>query len=60
MTVKTGSGGVVLVVVVVVSGADVVVVDVRPGPEYAGGHLPGALHIPLEELADRLASFGHS
>jgi DNA-binding transcriptional ArsR family regulator len=34
---------------------DVVVIDVRPGPEFAGGHLPGALHIPLEELADRLA-----
>lgn len=34
---------------------DVVVLDVRPDPEYAGGHLPGAIHIPLEELADRLA-----
>jgi rhodanese-related sulfurtransferase/DNA-binding transcriptional ArsR family regulator len=32
-----------------------VILDVRPGPEYAGGHLPGAVHIPLEELADRLA-----
>lgn len=36
-------------------GGDVVVLDVRPGAEYAGGHLPGALHIPLEELADRIA-----
>jgi len=34
---------------------DAVVLDVRPGPEYAGGHLPGAIHIPLEELADRLS-----
>ncbi|HEU4511844.1 MAG TPA: metalloregulator ArsR/SmtB family transcription factor [Nocardioidaceae bacterium] len=34
---------------------DVVLLDVRPEPEYVGGHLPGALHIPLEELADRLA-----
>lgn len=34
---------------------DAVVLDVRPAPEYAGGHLPGAIHIPLEELADRLA-----
>jgi rhodanese-related sulfurtransferase/DNA-binding HxlR family transcriptional regulator len=34
---------------------DVVVLDVRPDPEYAGGHLPGAVHVPLEELADRLA-----
>ena len=33
---------------------DAVVLDVRPGPEYAGGHLPGAIHIPLGELADRL------
>lgn len=34
---------------------DVVVLDVRPTPEYAAGHLPGAVHIPLEQLADRLA-----
>ncbi|WP_136706616.1 metalloregulator ArsR/SmtB family transcription factor [Agromyces sp. H66] len=34
---------------------DAVILDVRPGPEYAGGHLPGATHIPLEELADRLS-----
>ncbi len=34
---------------------DTVVLDVRPDPEYAGGHLPGAWHIPLEELASRLA-----
>ena len=34
---------------------DVVVLDVRPGPEYAAGHLPGAVHIPLEELEHRLA-----
>jgi rhodanese-related sulfurtransferase/DNA-binding transcriptional ArsR family regulator len=32
-----------------------VILDVRPTQEYAGGHLPGAVHIPLEELADRLA-----
>lgn len=34
---------------------DVVVLDVRPEVEYVGGHLPGALHVPLEELSDRLA-----
>ena len=34
---------------------DAVLLDVRPRSEYVGGHLPGALHIPLEELADRLA-----
>ncbi|MFC5997851.1 ArsR/SmtB family transcription factor [Quadrisphaera sp. GCM10027208] len=34
---------------------DAVLLDVRPEVEYAAGHLPGALGIPLEQLADRLA-----
>lgn len=34
---------------------DVVVLDVRPEAEYAAGRLPGALHVPLSELASRLA-----
>lgn len=34
---------------------DTVVLDVRPRQEYAAGHLPGSVHIPVEELADRLA-----
>lgn len=34
---------------------EVTVVDVRPREEYAGGHLPGALSVPLDELAERLA-----
>jgi rhodanese-related sulfurtransferase len=33
---------------------DVVILDVRPRAEYAAGHLPGALSIPVDELADRL------
>ncbi|HUU46869.1 MAG TPA: metalloregulator ArsR/SmtB family transcription factor [Acidobacteriota bacterium] len=33
---------------------DVVVLDVRSGPEYAAGHIPNAQSIPLNELADRL------
>ncbi len=33
----------------------VVVLDVRPGDEYAAGHLPGALSIPLDELAERIS-----
>ena len=33
----------------------IVVLDVRPGDEYAAGHLPGAVSIPLDELASRLA-----
>ncbi len=34
---------------------DVVLLDVRPEAEYAAAHLPGALHIPLDELVDRLS-----
>jgi len=33
----------------------VTVLDVRPAEEYAAGHIPGAVSIPLEQLADRLA-----
>jgi rhodanese-related sulfurtransferase len=33
---------------------DVVVLDVRPGDEYAAGHIPGAISMPLEELDRRL------
>lgn len=36
------------------SGA-VTVLDVRPAEEYAAGHIPGAVGIPLDELPDRLA-----
>lgn len=32
----------------------VTVLDVRPADEFASGHLPGALNIPLAELARRL------
>ena len=31
------------------------VVDVRTSAEFAGGHIEGALNIPLDELAGRLA-----
>ena len=33
---------------------EVLVLDVRPAEEYAAGHIPGALSIPLKELEDRL------
>ncbi len=33
----------------------VTVLDVRPEEEYAAGHLPGAVNIPLTELESRLA-----
>jgi rhodanese-related sulfurtransferase/DNA-binding transcriptional ArsR family regulator len=32
----------------------VVVLDVRPAHEYHAGHIPGALSIPVEELADQI------
>ncbi|WP_086667103.1 ArsR/SmtB family transcription factor [Lentzea kentuckyensis] len=31
------------------------VIDVRPAEEYAAGHIPGAVSVPLDKLADRLA-----
>ncbi|WP_460959967.1 ArsR/SmtB family transcription factor [Parasphingorhabdus pacifica] len=31
------------------------VLDVRPAEEYAAGHVPGAVSIPVDQLADRLA-----
>ncbi len=31
-----------------------ILLDVRQGSEFEAGHLPGALHIPLAELHDRL------
>ena len=34
---------------------DVVVLDVRPAVEYAEGHIPGAISIPIDELPARLA-----
>jgi rhodanese-related sulfurtransferase/DNA-binding transcriptional ArsR family regulator len=34
---------------------EVVVLDVRPRAEYAAGHIPDAISVPIEELADRLA-----
>jgi rhodanese-related sulfurtransferase len=36
-------------------GDDLVVLDVRPAAEYAAGHLPGAVSIPIGELRRRLA-----
>ena len=36
-------------------GDDLIVLDVRPAAEYTAGHLPGAVSIPVGELARRLA-----
>ncbi|GAA4895031.1 ArsR/SmtB family transcription factor [Actinomycetospora straminea] len=32
----------------------VAVLDVRPAPEYEAGHIPGAVHIPVDELEARI------
>jgi rhodanese-related sulfurtransferase len=36
-------------------GDSMVVLDVRPAAEYAAGHLPGAVSVPVDELRRRLA-----
>ena len=33
---------------------EVTLLDVRPSIEFDNGHLPGAISIPIEDLADRL------
>jgi rhodanese-related sulfurtransferase len=33
---------------------EIVLLDVRPQPEYEAGHLPGAISIPLDDLKRRL------
>jgi rhodanese-related sulfurtransferase/DNA-binding transcriptional ArsR family regulator len=38
-----------------VEAGEAIVLDVRPTPEFAAGHIPGALSIPFDELPDRLA-----
>ena len=34
---------------------DVILLDLRPRGEYAAGHIPGAISIPLEDLEEQLA-----
>jgi len=36
----------------------ITVLDVRPAEEYAAGHVPGAINIPLQELEERLEELG--
>ncbi len=36
------------------SAGEVTLIDVRPGDEFAAGHIPGALSVPVAELAARL------
>jgi rhodanese-related sulfurtransferase len=37
------------------SAGDVIVLDVRPAAEFAAGHIPGAVSIPIDQLGQRLA-----
>jgi rhodanese-related sulfurtransferase len=37
------------------AGNGILVLDVRPHEEYAAGHIPGAISVPLDELPNRLA-----
>ncbi|RKY20686.1 MAG: rhodanese-like domain-containing protein [Planctomycetota bacterium] len=37
------------------SGSSVAVIDVRSAGEWGGGHIEGALHIPVDELERRLS-----
>ena len=37
------------------SGVAPVVIDVRTSEEYASGHIPGAVNIPFDQVADRIA-----
>jgi rhodanese-related sulfurtransferase len=39
---------------------DVTLIDVRPPDEFAAGHIPGALSIPVSELRDRLRELPRS
>ena len=37
------------------SGVAPVVIDVRTREEYASGHIPGAVHIPFDQVAQRIS-----
>lgn len=41
-------------------GGSVMVLDVRPEDEFALGHLPGAINVPLHALKKRLSEFDRS
>lgn len=39
-------------------GAVPLLIDVRTAGEYAGGHVPGAKNVPLDQLEARIGEFG--
>ncbi len=59
-TLLSGKAGVELVdrqtLVARLRSGEAILIDVRPREEYVAGHLPGALSVPLDELASRLTS----
>ncbi len=40
-------------------GNGALIVDVRTPQEFADGHYPGSINIPLSEINDRIAEFGN-
>jgi rhodanese-related sulfurtransferase len=42
----------------IAEGAAPVILDVRSEQEFASGHVPGALNVPHDEVADRLPELG--
>jgi rhodanese-related sulfurtransferase len=42
-----------------VRSGEVTLLDVRPPEEYVAGHIPGAVSVPLSDLAERLAEIPH-
>jgi rhodanese-related sulfurtransferase len=41
------------------NGKRLFLLDVRTAPEYASGHMPGAVNIPVDELRNRLKELSH-
>jgi rhodanese-related sulfurtransferase/TusA-related sulfurtransferase len=37
-----------------------VILDVREEPEFQSGHIPGAVHVPIEEIEERIAALDPS
>lgn len=42
---------------ILIEEGSVQLIDVRPAPEYEAGHLPGALSIPLPDLAEHMSEW---